>query len=500
MSFEILPDELVIQIADCLEQSDIYSLVRLNRRYHQALLVYLYGYNIRYREFSAIRHLAEHGYAHVLHWILQSIPHMPRSVRKEWSHVLFVIKHTSGPSNQPTRAPLFAALKRNDTSMVKLLLDMGFDPNSSSYYLYPALAVAAERGSTEMVQVILDHDSSANCAASTWDAALATAIANGHEQILSNILTALRRWNPRDVPERTREALECAIMHDQLWAVRLLLEEVGIHTSLRSEMCPLDVAIVCGRSRIARFLLDAGASPHQTAGHDRLTPLIRAARIANAELVKMLLDAGASPDQPDAAGRTALGCAVERGDLTVARLLLRHHAHVSIMNDAGDTPLAIGARTGNEHIVKILLDHGASPNTADGLGRTPLFHAAERGDSAMARILLRHGADAARTSNVGETALLPAVRRGNRDVAKMLLDAGAPPDPVDVLGRTPLSYAAERGDLHMMRLLAGYDVDFGTRDILTGRTPVQWAEASRKTNALDIIRLLFGGGGIDISV
>ncbi|KAL5355078.1 ankyrin repeat-containing domain protein [Aspergillus floccosus] len=495
MSFETLPDELLIQIADCLEQHDINSLVRLNRRCHQTLLLYLYGFNIQYREFSAIRHLAEHGYEHVLHWVLQSIPHMPRSVRKEWSHVLSVFKGTSGPPNQPTRAPLFIALKRNDIGMVKLLLDMGFDPNASSYYLYPALAVAAESGSTEMAQAILDHDSSANCPASTWDAALAAAIAHGHEQILSNILTALRRWNPCDAPERSREALECAIMHDQLWAVRLLLEDVGIHSSLRSDMSPLDVAIVCGRSRMARFLLDAGASPHQATGRDRLTPLIRAARIANAELVKMLLDAGANPDQPDAAKRTALGCAAERGDLTIARLLLYHHADASIMNDAGETPLAIGARTGNERIVRILLDYGVDPNTADGNGCTPLFHAAGRGDPTMAGFLLRYGADATMTNNVVETALLPAVRRGNRDVARMLLDAGAPPDPVDILGRTPLSYAAERGDLPMMRLLAAFNVDFGTRDILTGRTPVQWAEATLKINALAIIQLMFVVGG-----
>ena len=66
--------------------------------------------------------------------------------------------------------------------------------------------------------------------------------------------------------------------------------------------------------------------------------------------------------QDEHAGFTPLMLAVERGQISVVRSLLKQGADVNAKHPAGFTALMLAAQKGNLAIVKDLLSAGANPN------------------------------------------------------------------------------------------------------------------------------------------
>ena len=75
-------------------------------------------------------------------------------------------------------------------------------------------------------------------------------------------------------------------------------------------------------------------------------------------------------------GLTALAAAAFKGDVAIAKLLVKHKADANAANESGQTPLMFAALTGRTEMVKYLLEAGADPaamdkskNTASSLAR-----------------------------------------------------------------------------------------------------------------------------------
>lgn len=136
---------------------------------------------------------------------------------------------------------------------------------------------------------------------------------------------------------------------------------------------------------------------------------------------KSMLKRGANPNIESRAGQTPLLLAIDRGDIPMTRLLLRHGADADLpamplfLGDPFNvaTPLQTAVYANNLNAVEVLLEHGV--NMEDDL--------------------------------FNDSALQLAVRLRNLDIARLLLHAGAT-HPDDVVAT-----AVENGDIAMVTLL-----------------------------------------------
>ena len=84
--------------------------------------------------------------------------------------------------------------------------------------------------------------------------------------------------------------------------------------------------------------------------------LIAAARPGDLATLKTLLAEGANANDADELGWTALHWSAGRGDVEAVRLLLEHHADVTITGRDRRTPLMVARSAGRQAVAAILTD------------------------------------------------------------------------------------------------------------------------------------------------
>jgi len=160
-------------------------------------------------------------------------------------------------------------------------------------------------------------------------------------------------------------------------------------------------------------------------------------------VVEALLAGGADPNTPFDRGNTELHLAAQEGQPKLAKLLLKHGAHVNAQNDEKVTPLhslaALG-RIQDSHIevAKLLLASGADLKAQDKEGRTPLHVAVGGGSPRLAELLLASGSDPNARGKNGETPLHVACWSRAYRLAELLLARGADAKARDDRGATAL--------------------------------------------------------------
>ncbi|KAG2488330.1 hypothetical protein HYH03_013180 [Edaphochlamys debaryana] len=157
-------------------------------------------------------------------------------------------------------------------------------------------------------------------------------------------------------------------------------------------------------------------------------------------LVRKLLEDGlsvAGERYPD--DWTPLLCAVEKGHVEVAKVLIEAgadvHAYDGIyedddgrdLNTTYTTPLHLAVSTGNAAMVKMLLEAKAVPRVRDRKDQTPIHIAAQKDDVELIRVLAEAGGQAVVNAGdqYGYTPLHHAAMNGHEEAVKALLAAGA---------------------------------------------------------------------------
>ena len=263
-----------------------------------------------------------------------------------------------------------------------------------------------------------------------------------------------------------------------------------------------------GAYRVARALLDAGASPSaRFAGG--ASPLAAAVAGGAAELCELLLERGADPDDGgalfDSPSPSRAEEGVETDDVSSATFDPRRRAeHESEKKDATcalASPALIAVRYSRADLLRLLVDQGADadapapcasgafapaadaavagraashalwaeaaagdsethartpqkhPPTGPSVCATPLQLACSLGELACVSTLLAAGA--ARGAPAEMPPLVCAAAGGSAEVVALMLEAGAvDPWACDARGATALHYAAARGHAEAVRALA----------------------------------------------
>jgi ankyrin repeat protein len=231
------------------------------------------------------------------------------------------------------------------------------------------------------------------------------------------------------------------------------------------------------------------------------TPLLLAAQTGMGQYyTHTLLGYPLNVDAKNAAGFTALYYAIKKNDCGCMRLLLKHGADTSFVDEDGNTLLHIVAQSDAFHAAgklafykcklnpnqlnryglaplhiamlknfknegtthSILWDAGAYPDTPMA-GESPLIFAIRNELMEVINDLLKKGADANAKDAMGNSALdLALTRRYNTAIMDELLRYGAKPDIKDAEGNTPLARALNNDDIDAASTLIAYGADPNT--------------------------------------
>ncbi|KAK0634136.1 ankyrin repeat-containing domain protein [Immersiella caudata] len=174
---------------------------------------------------------------------------------------------------------------------------------------------------------------------------------------------------------------------------------------------------------VVELLLDHGVSAQ---GSDCGSALLAALMNDRKKVVEILLGRGADTEatHPDS-GLAALLVAVNREDVEMVSLLLRHNAKTESVDKKGRTALLLAVGTGNMKLIEVLLEGGADKEAKEpNSGRTPLLVASERGDYDIVRLLLGRGANVNAEGGIYGNVLRAASYRQDKDAEKMIKSFG----------------------------------------------------------------------------
>lgn len=193
---------------------------------------------------------------------------------------------------------------------------------------------------------------------------------------------------------------------------------------------PLGLAITRGRTDVALWLLQRGASP-TLCNAGNLTPLHRAAQRGQTDVVAALLEAGAEVDAREwDEARTPLHFATLGSHAEVVAGLLDAGADPAILTVTGMTAIAAAERMASVR--------SEGPKAARALETLALVRAGARalrgavalGDLDAVHRELRAGADPNQADSWNITPLITAAALGHEDIVLALLEAGANPGVV----------------------------------------------------------------------
>jgi ankyrin repeat protein len=163
-----------------------------------------------------------------------------------------------------------------------------------------------------------------------------------------------------------------------------------------------------------------------------------------------------------------------------------------VLARAADAPVADAAMRGDIEGVRTLVRGGADVNAAQGDGMTALHWAALNGDLKTLDVVLHAGAATDPLTRVGAyTPLHLASSRGHAEAVTRLLAAGSKPGPFTATGVQPLHLAAQAGNAAVITALLDRGADINTRDKTHGRTPLVFAAAQDR---LDAVKALLARG------
>jgi ankyrin repeat protein/beta-lactamase regulating signal transducer with metallopeptidase domain len=369
-------------------------------------------------------------------------------------------------SNTWETTPLIAAIRRGHEGIAKLLIAKGANVSGRGLGDYTPLHWAAcnrarMAGVTNIMRLLLEKGADIEARQEHDATPLACATYDGNTETTKFLIEHGANMETKLNDGETTPLLR-AVSQQHVDTARLLLNKgANIHATWRG-LSAVHVAMLSDRlsnrksdREMVKLLIERGLK----------SPSIHlAAFYGDLQKLKNCLIDGTKVDGPDAAGWTALHCAVCGDHMDVVKFLLDNGANVNARTQNGWTPLAF---VWPVDMAKLLIANGADVRIADERGQTALHWAVNRdnhrGDKALIELLLKHGADinarAASTSLgwAGWTPLHVACRNGARDIVELLVAHGGDVTAKTDKGETPMAIAQSNRHGQVVQFLRSQD-------------------------------------------
>ncbi|KLJ08139.1 hypothetical protein EMPG_16428 [Blastomyces silverae] len=305
-----------------------------------------------------------------------------------------------------------------------------------------------------------------------------------------------------------RYSLQLAAEQGLRSTVELLFEKSGGRLqAARDGKVPFHKAACTGHLSVVKYLLELGvdAAALQRRGYNAMDMV--AAR-GDMEMARLLVKAGVAVSQEDSPfGRSSIHYAAAGGHKEMVEFLMREGADIStvdvhrrtvlfnaavpdIHDSTAGSVIAIPAPSeGNAEVVKLFASLGVDPSLLDLRGMSVLHALCEKGYTTELKALLDSGVvvDIAIQDLAGFTALHHAVYSGHREVVDILLAAGAKLDTIDSNGRSLLHVGAIAGQHELLEyLLSSKTLDLALCDH-NGWTALHHAACEANQETFDIL-------------
>lgn len=224
--------------------------------------------------------------------------------------------------------------------------------------------------------------------------------------------------------------------------------------------------------------------------NSKKSDLLSAATVGDFKKVRALQALGGfDPNICDEDGNTPLHLAAQNGHETVAIVLLKLMANLSVQNlqnKEGKTALHLAAQDGHDRVMEELLKNAADPNLEDKYTWTPLHYATWKCYPLLAQRLLRGGADKNFQDRFGQNALHLAAERGNVKIVSSLLSEGADLNAQCHDLQTALHRAAWGGSKEVVKLLLARAPNLNICD-KDNRTALHIAAEKGQTSVVELL-------------
>lgn len=335
-----------------------------------------------------------------------------------------------GHRNLYNVTPLVDALLSNKPKVVRLLIDLGADPN-----------LVALDGSPLMHALLLTDLDTINLLLQRGASVNVNTYMLGYEQNLLELACMYNHSNGR--------------LSDAL----ALLRSAGAVGSIR-----LPYAAGAGDLKVVRELVENGSNLEEK-DDDGNTGLLLAVRHEHAEIVKELLDRGANPNVRDMQIWNCIFRSVRNDNASIDKFRELVSTFPGIRADrdrAYLSPLFYAVAFKRVDMMKLLLEHGADVNLClwHHQTETALIAAVSIDRVDMLEELIRAGADVNHKFSDGATALHRAAALGRLEVVRVLLANGANVNVVDNGGFSPLVKAKECGAKDIVDVLLNAGAKF----------------------------------------
>jgi ankyrin repeat protein len=192
--------------------------------------------------------------------------------------------------------------------------------------------------------------------------------------------------------------------------------------------------------------------------------------VGSEEMIRTLLESAADINWQDDQQQTPLLYALQRGRLSMARIILRHfHPSVDCTDLKDRNAIWYAVANCDEHLVRLLLELQSDIWMMDCRRTTPLNLAISKRNLPITQMLLHH-AEAYPSQprlvdvNAGDHLLCLAVDAGLKEIAQTLIIYGADLSVTDRYGQPLLRQAASNGHDDVIRLLLSHGIDVNTTD------------------------------------
>ena len=386
------------------------------------------------------------------------------------------------------------AVHHDDLEVVGWLLEAGAHVDVANDYGVTPLSLASGNGRESVVRMLLVAGADLNGALPSGETVLMTAANTGQVDVVRILLARGARVDATET-SRGQTALMWALSETHLDAAQALIAHgANVNARATSGFTPLMFAARQGDLEASRMLLARGADIHGAA-EDGTTALLTATVRGYPDLVRLLLAEGADPNA-SGAGYTALHWAAGswETELTGEFGLAAPTSKWAVL--AGLTGEA------KLDLVRTLLAHGADPDVrttrrvprfgfSSGssspqfygtLGATPFLLAAQAGDATVMRALVAAGADPLIPTDANTTPLMQATgisrvigeshatEAGSLEAVKLAVELGADINAVDDAGNTALHGAATQGADTVVQFLVDHGAELDVRNAY-GETP-----------------------------